>query len=169
MFEWNSETAPIVRSLVYAFKGGRRIKLLSLLLERWIPELGQQISVKELHLVPVPSKDPSSLDHAAAIAETIGQIIGNEPANLLKNVMTGTPQRGKGLGDRLSAKFELNSNTPTLREKRFVLIDDVVTSGSTAMTAMAALIPESTLVESEYEFEVWALAHRPQLAAEMRV
>lgn len=67
-----------------------------------------------------------------------------------------TPQKRKSAKDRFRRQFKLK---PGIRVKgaRIVFVDDLITSGATALAAYRAL-------NSPVDFEVWTIARRPKLA-----
>jgi len=95
-----------------------------------------------MHLVPVPTtrarKAVRGFDGAELIADVCASAASARVHRLLRQV-AGDAQRGRNRQARLSAHGRFTCRVADLQRREFVLIDDVVTTGSTLKDCAAAL------------------------------
>lgn len=160
LLTWTPETAPFVKPLIYAFKGGRAAFAAERFATFFLNERSNICELERSRLVSAPSHE---FDHSRLWTQALARQTGWS-AHAVLDDKTAREERQKQLqaGERGLRRFELredfaNYDTDTSSAKRIVFADDVVTSGSTAMAAYMALgDPEG--------FEVWTLVARPRLA-----
>ena len=150
--------------MVHGFKGGRDVraaKRLGSLLVDARREDGT-LPTNPL-LIPAPG---GKRDHARALAFEIGEILHAPVLDILidpKKGKVSPNQKSQALEGRFQRKYEVRATEVDLKAHIFerptwIFIDDVITSGATAMAAYMALGDPTC-------FEVWTLANRPLLAA----
>lgn len=115
---------------------------------------------KDFVFVPCPSSSKGIRDHAALLAEALGRYWSMPVCKTLEKTDDfNGPQKTKEKWQRASVTVRLiekNSQSIPLGS-HIVLIDDILTTGSTAKASIQSLGPG-------YSYEVWCLAHR-RLAA----
>lgn len=112
-------------------------------------------SLKNAILIPSPPALPLQADHAGLFCQNLAEISGLPTHPLLLRENSVGEQKAKSKGSRKNIKLKLSENfsPQMLRNHRLIFIDDIVTTGATAIAAMKAL-------KAPGRFEVWALASR---------
>jgi ComF family protein len=135
-------------TLVHALKYGDRLDLAPTL-GRWMAAAGRELTAGADVLVPVPLHWrrlwARRFNQSAALAGAIGQVTGLAVAHdLLKRVKAGPQQVGLSRGERaanVQGAFRVSAEAkPRVAGRRFVLVDDVLTSGATAEACARALL-----------------------------
>jgi predicted amidophosphoribosyltransferase len=161
LFEWSEESAALIKPLIYGMKGGYAYRSAHLLTSELIFKLSatrQGIHTPRF-VYPGSSSHRKRHDHAWLLAHLLAEQWRVEaPLRLEFESKAEGNQKLRSQEERSKRRFQLPEGLSPLRtNERWVFVDDVITSGSTAMAAFMALgDPE--------EFEVWALACRPKLA-----
>jgi ComF family protein len=138
----------IARTLVHALKYGDRIEL-ALLMGRWIARAGQDLLSNTDALVPVPlhwrrlwmRRFNQSMLLAEAISHTSGVPIAEAA---LKRVKATVQQIGLSKSERaqnVQGAFRVPPESKaTIKGRRLILVDDVLTSGATSEACARALL-----------------------------
>lgn len=161
-YTWTIANDRPCRSLVAGMKNGWAVRAARSLVERFVQERGfAAAGPAPLFVLPPASSRPSG-DHSWLLGQLFSSMWDVEPAYGLKYENWGhSPQKRKSASDRSRRRFRSEEKFSGSR-RRFIFIDDVVTTGSTAMAAYMALgDPE--------QFEVWSLVCRPKLAGKSRI
>lgn len=165
LWTWHKDEIQEASSLVFAFKGGLAVEFSRRLIERIVFErLRTGPLYKKPYFVYPYSSAGEPFTHAWLLAHCLQQsFIGSRLLALAPVEKKTTHQKQKRLEDRMRLRFH-----PVAEEREkitrveagevtWVFVDDVITSGATAMAAYMALgEPEN--------YEVWTIACRPKLA-----
>lgn len=114
---------------------------------------------KDVLLIPSPSKNQVP-DHAETFCQYLSEISGFPFAKALERV-DSNEQKTLRKKDRRQDRFRLRENfsADLLLGKDLIFVDDILTTGGTALAAQRALsVPELGI--SPKNFTVWALASR---------
>ena len=155
---WNTKNENIVRHLIYQLKGGARgnlgEELGRLLADHWVQFYLRQQIPKNLVVVPAPPRRNGPFnDHAYFLAKGVSDRLQLPMCQLLERSCELGNQRSLPKKERKKRKLvALTSISPT----GVLFVDDVVTSGSTAIAGFEAL-------KRPRYFKVLALAYRPLL------
>jgi predicted amidophosphoribosyltransferase len=159
LVNWKGENDVFFRKMIFGLKKGYSLSASQSLFSRlafarhWPIENGHPIFVH-------PPSSSGRPDHAAVMAVQLAHLWGGYPLGLAwdQEHQLESSQRGKSAVQRGQRRFaETDLARFTEPEIHWVFVDDVITTGSTAMAAYMALgCPE--------KFEVWTLACRPKLA-----
>lgn len=172
LFCWTPLTDPLVRPLLYALKGGWQVAAMREFARRLSFENSSKTKGQRLLFVHPPARaGRSRFDHAALLAHCLahewngrvwqGLVRPHSRLSLFQHlrvaIQSRDGQKHQTRRERAQLRFEGTMGCPLEEFDRIIFVDDVITTGATAMAAYMALgDPES--------FEVWALAARPQLA-----
>ena len=159
---WTPENDGFVRALIYALKTGKNVEAYEKLIHSLVYELRRERR-EGSPLFYFPGSSTGVADHSEVMSELVAAIFQADPVQLqwdersLKTKLVR--QKQLSAAERTKRRFceargEAKLAPPHVTR---VFIDDVVTSGATAMAAYMALgNPE--------RFEVWTLVCRPKLA-----
>jgi predicted amidophosphoribosyltransferase len=160
LLNWTIENDEWVRELVHAFKRGHSVSaavtFAGLLSDRMLGAAG--LLANPVFVVP-PSRN-GRLDHASLLALELCKFFPNPSVMVLKNSPheKHRAQKEKTAIERAGRRFLAVYPSGDAPDAQFVFIDDVITSGSTAMAAFMAL------GDPKY-FQSWTLVSRPKLAS----
>lgn len=162
---WNNFT-PQVENLIYSLKGGGLKSAFVKIAEHFAIHLNCQRNRDQVLVVP-PSRRPLESDHAWAWGCALSEVLGlkllspfefatEAEAKGTDRLLALAPQKRLKVNERFERQFKLKEGT-CLKSSSVVFVDDLITSGATALAAYKA-------VNSPVDFEVWAIARRPKLA-----
>ncbi len=133
-------------------------KLLSALLEKWLSTLPE----KETYLIPIPLGSKRARERGYNQVTRVLESATKQEikvAELLKRVRETAPQTSLNRSERLTnikGVFALKSQTELKTNARYIICDDVLTTGATLKEARATLVP---LLPKGSELLCVALAH----------
>ncbi len=148
LFSWNQSNHRFVQKLTYQMKGNGVHSLW-----KWFA-LGLvqkgDVQVLPTAVVPCPSREGAYWDHSSLFAKEVSRVLGIPLVRALRfSDASKLKQKSLSLKERKVLKFKALKEI----EGPILFVDDVVTSGSTAVAAREAL-------KSSYFFEVWAISCR---------
>jgi predicted amidophosphoribosyltransferase len=147
LFIWKEKDS-IVRDLIHGLKGGTPWPVLNKL----SLELSSRYELEEeAVIVPVPSSKVGEKDHSCQMANIIAENHNLELWNHLEWTNKKTNQKFLNKTERFVNEMKMTAKLST--GKRVILIDDLVTTGATAMAAYKAF-------KGLNQIEVWSLACR---------
>jgi predicted amidophosphoribosyltransferase len=152
LFSWIPDQDRQVSKLIAQLKGGRPGRAFDFYAQRFLAGLTASIP-SDSCLIPCPSRDGGP-DHAMAFARSLSKYAGIPILDILKLPGNAGRQKAKTKQERSQRILEIASKADL---GNVIFIDDVVTTGATANSAKRAL-------ETAVTFQVWALAHRRDLA-----
>ncbi len=109
---------------------------------------------RDLVLVPSPSRSEAMPDHAEFFCQNLAELSGIPMLRILKRT-DNLEQKKRRKKDRRRDRLTIRENFSVnmLADKEILFVDDIVTTGGTALAAQAALGVAKN-------FTVWALASR---------
>jgi predicted amidophosphoribosyltransferase len=167
LFTWNQKTEALVRPLLHSFKGGRAFRATRLFADALAYETACEIgsSLAPPCFVHPPSSGPSRNDHSWLLTSVLSAHWPGTGILCLKQKdgELGS-QKGKTAQERRLKRYERvdpceNFSSPGTS---WIFVDDVITSGSTAMAAYMALGDPD-------RFTVLSLICRPKLAGKSAI
>lgn len=169
LFTWTKENDRVLRAFIYAFKQGWAVAIAKELALRMTSEISSRGEAPLIPSLLVPASSTGRFDHAQLFAEALAQAWpgGHPRVHTLTSApdpfFEGTPQKARTVADRSRIRFiglsgrENLSYPAEISDQPWLFIDDVITTGSTAMAAYIAL-------GEVFRFSVWTLTCRPKLA-----
>ncbi len=147
LFLWDEKESE-VGNLIHGLKGGTPFEIIRKLS---LEIIARESPAQDAIIVPVPSSKVGEKDHAYQIAGIISEELG-------LRLWCGLQWENKSTNQKFLKKTERFVSTMIKTEKlpctkKVILIDDLVTTGATAMAAYKA-------IKSLNKIEVWALACR---------
>lgn len=157
---WTKENDPLLRSVIYALKGG----YLKAAIQELCIEASLQLNAVLKNnpiLLPAPAKSLHQKDHAFQIAQSICDLYDLQLINAFERIKSDKLQKSKTRKQReaktLKLKEDLSSKQKDLifnSQQPLIFIDDLITTGSTAKHAFYAL-------KSNERFQALSLFYRP--------
>ncbi len=153
-----------VENLIYSLKGGKLPSAFLKLAEHFAFGISDGRDFSDVTLVVPPSAREAAFDHGFAWGSALSEVLGLRIESPFEFATEGkandltslAPQKRLAVRERFERQFKLKEGIRPLSSK-IVFVDDLITSGATALAAQKALI-------SPANFEVWTIARRPKLA-----
>lgn len=157
LITWTRENDPLVRPFIYGLKQGLQLAAY----EKLSQLLTHERNLKPDRLKPFflhPPARAGKPDHATLLATLLG-FQWQSSVSELESEDAGTSQKQLNREERASKRFEELIGPARYEDPSIprVFVDDVITTGATAVAAYMALGRPSA-------FEVWTLVCRPKLA-----
>ena len=162
VFVWDEVTDASLRRMVHAFKRG----LFPRAADRfaglhWSGQVKNsnfgptRPGVENTVIVPAPGE---GIDHAAIWALALSRNYGFPVLDVLIPEAKKTHQRLKSAAERSERRYRLRPGFEPQPDRHYIFVDDVITTGATAMAAYMALGDPA-------HFKVWTIVCRPRLAS----
>lgn len=121
----------------------------------WAEEFSMkwESSYKKKNSILVTSESTSGKQHAQNWAKALSDHLGYPHFCPLKPQANSKAQKRKSRLERTLRTFDLDEDFSKPANKRIIFVDDVVTTGQTALAAHEALKEPS-------DFEIWSLIYR---------
>jgi predicted amidophosphoribosyltransferase len=147
--------------MIGGFKGGGEREAARVFAERLSYERSTLGQVRPRGFIPPPRRKRQK-DHAWVLAQALADLWGRPVLDILEyddGTARGGTQKSRAADLRHERRFRPREafDSSARGAGTLVFVDDVVTSGATAMAAYMAL-------EDPSRFEVWTLVDRPKLA-----
>jgi predicted amidophosphoribosyltransferase len=169
LYRWDNSNSTLVSRIARALKGGgpKQVyaefasQLLQLQMNRSTESCLLNDNKKEIIFVPAPGRKSQNekLDHAEQLAMCIAGEFGGVSLGLLERT-TNQQSKNMSLEERAKPSIELSagalSDLSRVHSAQIVFVDDIITTGGTAVSAYKAL-------QRPPYFEIWTIFHRPLL------
>ena len=171
LIDWSSENDYFIRSVIQSLKGAKNSPLFSFLAGEFFLRLNQnplvfndqpfvfipcppRISQEGLSFLPFLKKNSTPvLDHGFFWAKALSEQTGWPASSLLSRQPENKSQKKKNITSRKKAVFFPPAKTLAPENHSMIFVDDVVTSGATALAARWAL-------NNPRSFMVWSIFWR---------
>jgi predicted amidophosphoribosyltransferase len=157
LYYWRPNENRPLSILINNLKGGKSENDWEYYAKIFVRKLSLKLEPNEnIKLISVPNSQNLE-DHSFLFAKYISQLLCVTTSNCLKKLNEANlSQKGLSKKDRLKIQFISYENFSRYEKEndRFILVDDVITTGATAKAAYIAL-------GRPRKFEVWTLAIRP--------
>ncbi len=150
LFRWPPGKSDVLSSLVLQMKEENQIAWL-VWAQEFILKWESTINLKETILIS--SESVSGKTHAQNWGLSLSQKLGYPHICPLRPRFRTKSQKSSSRLERTQREMELCVDFSTLQSKRIIFVDDIVTTGQTALAAYYAL-------NKPRNFEVWSLIYR---------
>lgn len=164
---WKPEIDSLLRPFLYGFKGGFAVRIAEEIADRWLTEWKVD-ETAPLLLVHPPASGNGIFDHSHLLIEVLKRRLPAAETVVLqrRDSSRGARQKNLAVVDRMRRRFKTIDTEKISRflepRAQVIFVDDVVTSGATALAAFEALGQASS-------FTVWTIAIRPKLAGKSAI
>lgn len=148
LFDWYPNEDRKLSKLMILLKGGELARTFDYYAQAFVSRLGDQQIEEGTVIVPCPFN--SQRKHALTLAQSISVLVGVPLSPCLEKEEQSTSQKSKSRAERQKTEMTCRKD---LSQKHVIFIDDIVTTGGTALSARNAIGPCRS-------FKVWCLAHR---------
>ena len=157
LIDWIPEESDLVSEMVYRFKSNKSVNAWQHYAKILLSELGREIDVHEIDcIVPIPGSTAQSV-HSQIFAAVAAEILQKPILNILqKSASCGalTEQKKRSKAERLKNSIKVcelitqDLNALGLQSKHVLVVDDILTSGSSFRQSIVAMGPvkKATLV-----------------------
>lgn len=120
--------------LIYNIKRGKRRDLLKFITDELVEAIEDSVDYKKFIITNVPRKRSRvtkyGLDHSAEIAKSISKRLGIDYVKTLKSSLKKPQKKTHGEERLKNARFDYLRNSPDIKGKNVLLVDDIVTTGA---------------------------------------
>lgn len=157
LFRWRPDQSDLLSSLAHLMKteGPKGWEL-------WAQEFAFHFPKKRLMslqqrngIILVSSESLTGRRHSQRWGQALAKVLKIEHRCLLRPVKSSRLQKNAGISRRRLRAFECLEEISSLRKKKIIFVDDVVTTGYTALAVYKALGRPPL-------FEVWSLLYREE-------
>lgn len=162
LFSWDQLSDNLLRNLLLGLKGGGPREIYSGLVDRLCLNRLNSASEKEyknFQVVPAAPRRENFYDHAHALAKGVATTLN---AKFCPVLIRNSKIQQKLLSESERRSANVIKNSMKLKcdqsincEEPVIFVDDIITTGTTALAAFEAL-------GRPKRFEVWVIAHRPR-------
>ena len=164
LFIWNKDSDLYLKNLIYHLKEGRNQRTIEKLSEKLFhryldedfrKEKGKKNIKANWVFLPSPPRIQGRKDHAWHLASFLSFHFKESFETPLQREKNSKPQKTKNFMQRRETSMNLiDSKWKPSSKKVYVFVDDIITTGETALAAYKAL-------KKPKNFLVWAIAERP--------
>jgi predicted amidophosphoribosyltransferase len=156
LWDWVPHKNDALSHFLIAVKGGGLDRTWPLLADKLLHQrhlLGAKMP-SDVLFIPAPPTQKKKKDHAYQLAKYLAQQTRSELLACLQK-RTSLHQRRLSKTARAAVRIQKDEkiSIPDLSQRNIIFVDDVVTTGGTALASLLALEPVKSM-------EVWALAQR---------
>jgi len=155
LFDWFPDQDRKISKLMITLKGGRPASAFDFYAQAFVAKM--PLADLPSNAVFLPCPNSKGRNHALIWANSLSKLLGIPVIQALESMPGSSSQKHKSRSERQKIEFIKKA---ILRHKHVIFIDDIITTGATATAAKKALGLTAG-------FEVWCLAHRRQLAADL--
>ncbi len=157
LIDWIPEESDLISEMVYRFKSDKSVKAWQYYAEVLLFKLTDKIDVHDIdYIVPIPGSTKQSI-HGQIFANVAQMVLQKPILDILKKSSEGSAfkeQKKRSKAERAKNSIEVcelitqNLNTLGLESKHVLVVDDILTSGSSFRQSLEALgtVKKATLV-----------------------
>jgi predicted amidophosphoribosyltransferase len=143
LIDWKAENSRALNALIMRQKDGRNLSFYKAVSQLWlehVPDITHMVA--NGIIIPMPSTGLNQHDHAYRLSYELAKGLNADVAPILKKQSS---QRGKSKVERQKIKVTKSAEITDLR-RPIILVDDVITTGSTIESAIEAINLRPSLI-----------------------